>query len=174
MSRAYGQPDQRRADRRAAWKGRGQRLVRRLRALLGREDGFAAAEYAAGVAFLIFPVTVLVLSLPAWVETQSGARLAAQQAARAIVTAPSYETGMVEANAVVDTVLGNLDITRVGSLDVEGELVPRGTSGSQEVVTVAVTVRMPAISFPLVRDIAAFDHTVSHSQPVDLYRSTGG
>lgn len=157
-------------DRRSTWNARWRGVVDRLR----REEGFAAAEYAAGVAFLILPVTVLVLSLPTWIETQSGARLAAQQAARAIVTAPTFETGRAEAEAVVDTVLANLDIVRVGDLGVEGELIPRGTSGTQEVVTVAVTVRMPAISFPLVREFAAFDHTVSHSQPVDLFRSTGG
>lgn len=160
-----------RCHRRATWNAGWPRSPGRWRG----EGGYAAAEYAAGIGFLILPVTVLVLSFPTWVETQSGARLAAQQAARAVVTAPSYAAGVEDATAVVATVLGNLDIEQVGRIEVDGALRAGGESGGQELVTVAVTVRMPAISFPLVRDVAAFDHTVSHTQPVDLYRTvTGG
>lgn len=152
----------------------GRAWVRRLRARLAAEDGFTAAEFSAGVAFLIFPIAVLVMSLPTWVETQSGARLAAQQAARTVVTAATLEAGVADARSIATTVLDNLGIEQVGDLDVTGELRAAGTSGDQEVVTVEVTVRMPIITFPLVDEFGGFDHTVSHSQPVDLFRSTGG
>jgi hypothetical protein len=139
-----------------------------------RQDGFTAAEFAAGVGLLIFPIAVLVLSLPVWAQTQEAGRLAAQQAARAIVVADDHAAGLARADALAGEVLDNLGVERVGGLDVDGELRPVAAGQPQQLVTVTVTVRMPAVSLPLIGAWATFDHRVSHSQPVDRYRGFPG
>ncbi len=67
--------------------------------------------------------------------------------------------------------LTNLGVERVGALEVDGVLAPTPSSSPQELVTVTVTVRMPALALPLIGEWGAFDHRVSHTQPVDRYRS---
>ncbi|MBW3620566.1 MAG: hypothetical protein KY461_09990 [Actinobacteria bacterium] len=136
-----------------------------------REDGFVAAEYAAGVGLLLLPVTVLVLSLPVWFETLEAARVAAQQAARAVVTAADDASGVVAAERIAAETLANRGVTQVGGLDVRGTLRHPPAGDPQELVTVAVTVRVPAVQLPLIGTWAALDRTVSHTQPVDRYRT---
>lgn len=145
-----------------------------LRTRLRADDGFTAAEFAAGVGLLVLPVALLVLSLPAWAETQQAGRLAAQQAARAIVTADDHPAGLAHAEALAAEILARSGVERVGPLQVDGELAPAVDATVQRVVTVTVTVRMPTIAVPLVGRWLAFDHPVSHSQPVDRYRDHPG
>lgn len=139
---------------------------------VGHQAGFTVAEFAAGVGFLVLPVSLLVMSLPGWIETQEAARVAAQQAARAVVTAPDHATGIARGTAVADEVLANRGVAMAGPVAVDGVVAPPAAAGQpQSLVTVTVTVRMPALSLPLVGDWAAWDHAVSHTQPVDVYRS---
>jgi hypothetical protein len=135
--------------------------------------GFAAAEFAAGVGLLVLPVTLLVLSLPAWVETEEAARVAAQQAARAIVTATDHAVGLARAELLAGDTLANRGVDQVGPLDVQGTLGP-AAGDDQELVTVSVTVRVPALHLPLIGTWAAVERTVSHTQPVDRHRSIDG
>lgn len=141
------------------------------RGSLAGEDGFVAAEYAAGAGFLLLPVAVLVLSLPVWFEAQEAGRVAAQHAARAIVTAADHASGVAAAEAVAAETLANRGVSQVGGLGVEGTLRHPRAGEPQELVTVSVTVRVPAVHLPLIGTWAAFDRTVSHSQPVDRYRT---
>lgn len=141
-----------------------------------RDDdaGFVAAEYAAGVGFLLLPVTLLVLSLPVWVESQEAARVAAQQAARAVVTADDHAAGVARAEAVAAEALVNRGVDQVGGLGIEGALRHRPSDEPQELVTVTVTVRVPAVRLPFLGTWASFDRTVAHTQPVDRYRAVRG
>lgn len=135
------------------------------------EDGFVAAEYAAGVGFLLLPVTLLVLSLPAWVEAQEAGRVAAQQAARAVVTASDHADGVAQAQLLVAETLANRGVGQVGEVAFDGSLRHGAGDEPQQLVTAIVTVRVPAVQLPLIGTWAAFDRAIAHTQPVDRYRS---
>lgn len=135
------------------------------------QGGFTVAEFAAGVGLLVLPVTLLVTSLPTWIETREAARVAAQQAARAVVTAPDRATGVAAGSALASEVLANRDVVMRGPVAVDGVVGPPVTGAAPSLVTVTVTVEMPALTVPFVGAWAAFDHAVSHTQPVDRYRS---
>lgn len=135
------------------------------------EEGLVAAEYAAGVGFLLLPVSILVLSLPGWIGAVEAGRVAAQQAARAVVTAPDHAAGVAEARLLVAETLANRGVGQVGEVAFAGSLRHPGGDGPQELVTATVTVRVPAVHLPLLGSWAAFDRAVAHTQPVDRYRS---
>jgi hypothetical protein len=57
----------------------------RRRARATRQDaGYVAAELALGVGLLVFPVAMLVLTLPTWSERQASARAIAREMARTV------------------------------------------------------------------------------------------
>lgn len=143
-----------------------RRVVRR-----DGEEGLVAAEYAAGVAFLLLPVSILVLSLPAWVGAVEAGRVAAQQAARAVVTAEDHADGIAAAQRLAAETLANRGVTQVGAVTFDGALRHRAGDESQELVTATVVVQVPAVQLPLLGTWAAFDRAVAHTQPVDRYRS---
>lgn len=130
------------------------------------DGGFAIIELAYTVAFWLIPMAILVVSLPTWVERQSLARLAAQEAAREVVLADGLAAGQADGRAIVDQLAANHDIP-VGDVSVtfSGDL-SRGTA-----VTAAVTVQIPALTLPLIPGVPAFSYTSTHRELVDQYRS---
>jgi hypothetical protein len=131
-----------------------------------REDGVVVAEFAYTVAFWLLPMAILVVSLPTWVERQSLARLAAQEAAREVALADDWAGGVAEGQAIVDQLAANHDVPPDDvSVSFSGSL-SRGAE-----VSAAVTVLIPAISIPLITDVPAFSYTSTHSELVDRYRS---
>jgi len=141
--------------------------LRRLRDERG--DMSSPIVFPLAVSLLVFPVLILVLSFPTWCERQVDATTAARNAARVLVTAPDWNTGVTEANQVVTEIAANngLDPSDVsasysGSLD-------RGAS-----VTASVTVVIPATVFPGFHVTTAEIHwTASSTEQVDQYRSIG-
>jgi hypothetical protein len=133
----------------------------------GNERGYVAAELALGVGLLVFPVAMLVLTLPTWAERQSVARTIAREAARTVAVNGACDLGA--ARAVGATMAGNLGV-RDGvdvALDcASGQRLRRGAS-----VTARVTVRMPAVDIPGIGAVGAWSWTAHHSEPVDQYRS---
>jgi hypothetical protein len=134
-----------------------------------RGDMSSPIVFPLAVSLLVFPVLILVLSFPTWSERQVDATTAARNAARVLVTAPDWNTGVAEANQVVTEVAVNngldpSDVTAsyTGSLD-------RGAS-----VTASVTVVIPATVFPGFHVTTAEIHwTASSTEQVDQYRSIG-
>lgn len=133
------------------------------------ERGFAAVEFVAGVALLVLPVAILVLSLPVWAETQTSVRSVARESARVLALAGDDATGRAEATAMASRIAGNLDVELVGPPEFLGSVA--GPPGRQATVTVRVTVRLPLIGLPLLADLTAVDWTIEHDEPVDAYRS---
>lgn len=132
-----------------------------------RDDGYAALELALGVGLIVFPVALLVITLPTWSERQSVAREAAQEAARAVVVADSADAGWHEAEEVVARVaLGY-------GLD-PGDLVLRRPADPSlqpgQAVTAEVVVRIPATVFPGLGSVGSLHWTARHTEVVDLYR----
>lgn len=138
---------------------------------MNREGGFAAVEFVAGLALLVLPMAVLVVSLPVWAETQSSARVVAREAARVLVGADDDAQGRAAATAMAGRVADNLGVELVGVPHFEGSV--EGPPGRESEVSATVTVRLPLLALPLLADLTAVDWTVEHREPVDAYRSRG-
>jgi hypothetical protein len=128
-----------------------------------------AIEFALGVGVLVLPVAALVLVLPGWAERQSMARVAAAEAARTVVVASDWATGIAAGGEVAAEVAANHGLA-------PGDLEAVRFSGSLvrgDTVTAAVTVRVPLTVVPGLAAAGGFSVTASHSEPVDRYRSLG-
>ncbi len=79
----------------------------------GSERGFIAAELAMGIGLLVFPVALLVLTLPGWSERQATARVIAREVARRIVRDGVCDRGAARALGV--TMARNLGVPADGS-----------------------------------------------------------
>lgn len=135
------------------------------RVLVG-ERGQVPIELALAMGLLIFPITILVVSLPVWIERQSAARVAAQEAAREVVLADTWTEGTNSGAAVAQRVAANHGMSPGDvSVGFQGRL-ERGVD-----VTAQVTVRMPALVLPGIGSVGEWSWTVSHTEQVDLYRS---
>jgi len=136
------------------------------RGLARSSGGYAAAEFVLGICLIVVPVTLLVLSLPIWSERQSMAQRAADESARTVVLAPSWDEGVLAGRRVVAEVSRNYGLPP-GTLRVEFEgALQRGAA-----VTSRVTVTMPVLAIPLVGRAAAWHWTAVHVEHVDSYRS---
>jgi hypothetical protein len=131
----------------------------------GPEAGFVSLELVLGLALLVAPLALIVLTLPTWLARQNLARLAAQQAARSGVIAASADQGAAAARTVAAD--GGLDPAR--DLTVAWE--PGSSFARGGLVTVRVTVQTPAIAIPFLGPVGSFPLTASFSERVDLYRS---
>jgi hypothetical protein len=133
-----------------------------------RERGYVAGELALGIGLLVFPVALLVLTLPTWSERQTTARSIAREVSRVVAVA-----GVCDRAAASET---GLDMARnlglaPADIDVQldcapGERLRRGTS-----VRASVTVGIPAVTFPGIGSVGAWSWTAHHSEPIDQYRS---
>ena len=139
-----------------------------MRATRARDRGFVAIELAAGVALLVFPVAMLVASLPGWFDRQSLARQAARDAARAVVLDGACRGDVAEGAAV--------RIVRGGGVDPGDVRValdcPAGSELARDsTVTARVTIDMPAVTVPLIGTVGGWRWTTGHAEPVDPYGS---
>jgi len=132
------------------------------------ETGSAPISLALGVGLLIFPVLLLVLSLPTWEARTVDARDAAAAAARALVSADSWSDGVASADAAV------ADIAAVDGVASE-DLTVSYSGSLQRGATVAaqVTVTIPAGRIPGIGTFATMHYSATSAQQVDDYRSLG-
>jgi hypothetical protein len=132
------------------------------------ERGFVAIELAAGVALLVFPIAMLVATLPAWFDRQSLARQSARDAARAVVL-----DGVCRDDVASPAALRIARGGGVASNDVRVVLdcAPGRALARDGHVTARVTVEIPAVSVPLVGSVGTWRWTAVHSEPVDPYGS---
>ncbi|HEX9316165.1 MAG TPA: hypothetical protein VN986_04680 [Actinomycetota bacterium] len=129
------------------------------------EEGYVSLELVLGLALLVLPIALIVLTLPTWLARQNLARLAAQQAARTGVIAASPGEGAMAAGSVVAD--AGLDPAR----DVSVAWDPASNFARGGLVTVHVTVESPAIDIPFLGRFGSFPLTASFSERVDPYRS---
>jgi hypothetical protein len=147
-------------------------VIRRLRPGLvpppraQRSAGYAAAEFVVGVAFIIVPVTLLVLSLPLWLERQAMAQRAANESARRMVLASDWNTGLSQGRVVIEEIERNYDLP-------SGDLAARFTGNLTrgQSVRTEVTVTMPALAIPFIGRVGTWHWTAVHVEHVDNYRS---
>lgn len=121
------------------------------------------------ISLLVFPVLIMVLSFPTWSERQIDATTAARNAARILVVAPDWSTGVAEANQVVTEIADNNGLT---SSDISVSYA--GSLNRGATVTASVTVVIPATVFPGFHVTTAVIHwTATSTEHVDQYRSFG-
>ncbi|MFN2555594.1 MAG: hypothetical protein ABR592_01765 [Nitriliruptorales bacterium] len=147
------------------------------------EHGYVALEFVLATGVLVLPMVILALSLPIWVERMSMARVAAQEAARAVALAPDAARGGRRGTELVGQTARNHDVAPEDAsvcysvhdlADGAPErctgltALPRGAA-----VTAAVTIRLPMIRLPfLAQDLGVLPpYTARHTERVDLYRS---
>jgi hypothetical protein len=133
-----------------------------------REGGYVAAELAIGVGLLIFPVALVVLTLPTWSERQTTARAIVREVARIVaVEGVCDRSRALETGATMAQNLG-LPAGEVSiSLDcATGARLPRGGD-----VSASVTVAVPAVDIPGIGSVGAWSWTARHRESVDQYRS---
>ena len=123
-------------------------------------------ELVAGVALLVLPVALLVLSLPEWSSRQGLARMAARDAARAVAI-----TGWCDPQVGKEAVdaVGQSSGLPTGALRVVIDCTPATPLPRGGVVAARVTVEMPAVAVPLVGSVSAWTWTAAHREPVDPY-----
>jgi hypothetical protein len=134
----------------------------------GPESGFVATEFAFGVAVLVLPVALLVLTFPRWSERQVTARVVAREVARRAARDGVCDAGA--ARALGATMARNLG---VAPHDVSVDLACADGTGLApgSDVEARVTVAMPALQVPGVGAVGAWSWTARHREPVDRYVS---
>ena len=137
-----------------------------------REGGYATVELVAGIALLLLPVILLVLTLPTWAERKSLAESAAHDAALVLARSSSWPSGKARAEQVVEEMARNYGLRNDEPVEIswepdrEGAPVERG-----EKVTAVVSVPTPGVFVPGLGYIGRWDLTVRHTEIVDRYRS---
>ena len=130
------------------------------------EAGFVATELAAGVALLVLPVALLVLTFPRWSERQTTARVIAREIARRSARDGVCDRGA--ASALAATMARNLGVApRDVRVDLTCAVGTGLVPGSD--VEARVTVAMPAVQVPGLGAVGAWSWTASHREPVDRY-----
>jgi hypothetical protein len=143
-------------------------MTRGARCLGGssRERGFVVVEFAAGIALLVLPVALLVLSLPSWAERQSVARVVVREVGRTVARDGRCSTGAARRLAAVVATNHGLAAREISVVlgCAPGAALPAGG-----VVSVAVTVREPGLRVPGIGRIGEWFFTTRHSEPIDRY-----
>ena len=128
-------------------------------------SGFVAIELVLAIGLLLFPVVLLVASLPQWSERQHAAIVAAREAAQ--VAAQEWPVdGGVDAERVAREVSTTYGIAPGDLAITVSPPPPRGG-----LLTATVTVRMPALAVPLLARAGAWSWTARESVRIDDYRS---
>jgi hypothetical protein len=129
------------------------------------ERGFVATELVLAIGLLLFPVVLLVTSLPQWSERQHAAIVAARESVR-IASQDWPADGRLDGERVAREVVTNYGIDPTDATITVSPPPERGG-----LMTASVTVRMPALAVPLLARVGGWSWTATESVRVDDYRS---
>jgi hypothetical protein len=125
-----------------------------------------------GMAMVVLPLALVMLSLPSWFARADLGRGLAQDIARTAVRSADLESGLAAADALVAEVAGRAGLSAEAgcsemcvSYRVEGALV-RGAE-----IEATVTIDLPGIFVPFVGTVDLGSWTVAHVERVDDFRS---
>lgn len=134
--------------------------------MTARERGSASLELSLGMAVLVLPLVMALAMLPLWLEREAVAALAAREGARAFVLAGEQRQAVREAeHAAMRIAAGH------GIVPADFTVRVSGTLARGAVATVSASVRVPAVTVPLLGPIGGFTITREHREVVDPYRS---
>lgn len=143
-----------------------------LSRLFREEDGaaYAAIEMILVLGLILLPLLAGLAQIPRWVDAKSTADLAAQEAARQMVLADSWDEGVAAGETTVATVVHNrgIDVGAVEDVAFSGDLLRGGT------VTVTVTIQVPPVVLPGFGPVGGnISLSRSATERVDDYRQIG-
>ena len=127
-------------------------------------SGFVATEFVVGIALLLVPITLLVASTPTWIERRHAATITAREAANLAAETFPADTG--SGAAVGEIIAANYGIDPD---DITVRVFDDGTRGGQ--VRAVVTIRMPALTIPLIGRVGSWTLATTHAVRIDDYRS---
>lgn len=129
------------------------------------DRGSAALELPLGLGLLVVPIVLVLAVLPGLTEHRTIARSVAAEAARTVVLGDGSPAVADTARRFAETALDAYADVSVSLCGGSACAVERGA-----VVEVTVALRVPALTVPLVGEVAAIPITVSHREQVDAYR----
>ena len=147
--------------------------MKRLRLRLTCDESgaaYAAVEMILVLGLILLPLLAGVAQIPRWVDAKSTADLAAQEAARQVVLADSWEEGVAHGESIVATIVSNrgIDVGSVEDVQFAGDLLRGGT------ITVTVTIQVPPVVLPGFGPIGGnISLSRSATERVDDYRQIG-
>ncbi len=136
------------------------------------QAGFAAAEWAVGLALIVLPLVMIVGSVAPWHARQTMAREISQEAARSLALAADWEAGLASSNRLAATIAANYGLDEgdwgfvIIGTDPAGMGLVRGVD-----VVVEVRVRIPALTIPGIGSLAEVWWHTRHVEHVDDFRS---
>lgn len=139
---------------------------------MSRQRGFGSATWMIGVAVVVLPLAVALLSLPRWYERADLARGLAREIAGVVARSESLPSGLARADEVVAAVAASARLSpapgcRDGciSYSISGDLV-RG-----QYVTARVVVDLPDLMIPFAGSINLGSWAAVHAERVEDFRS---
>lgn len=129
------------------------------------DRGSAALELPLGLGLLVVPIVLVLAVLPGLTEHRTIARSVAAEAARTVVLGDGSPAVAAAARGVAEAALADYAGVDVALCGGSGCPVTRGA-----VVEVTVRLRVPAITIPLVGEVAEIPISVAHREQVDAYR----
>jgi len=135
-----------------------------------RGSAYAAVEMILVLGLILLPTLAAIAQIPRWVDAKSTADLAAQEAARQVVLADTWEQGLEAATNVVEAVVRNrgLDVGALSEVSFEGSLVRGGS------VQVTVMLQVPPVVLPGFGPVGGnISLSRSATERVDDYRQFG-
>ncbi len=147
-------------------------MRRNLRRITAEETGaaYAAVEMILVLGVILLPLLAGLAQIPRWVDARSTADLAAQEAAREMVLADSWDEGRLGAESVVAMVVENrgMDVGVVEGVSLTGDLIRGGT------IVATVTIRVPPVVLPGFGPVGGtISLSRSATERVDDYRQIG-
>jgi len=150
-----------------------RRLTRRAtRHVIGEEAGaaYAAVEMVLVLGLILLPTLAGIAQLPRWVEARSTADLAAQEAARQMALADTWDEGVVAGQEIAFAVVSN----RGFDVGVLSEVAFTGALERGAAVTVTVTLQVPPVVLPGFGPVGGtISLSRSATERVDDYRQFG-
>lgn len=120
-----------------------------------------------GLVVVVFPIAVLVLTVPAWEERAVDAQDLARVAVSTMASASDWAQGVAAVEEAVDNLL---DQDGVPSSDVSVNLSGSLAPGAE--VTALVTILMPVTTVPMIGRVASFHFTADAVERIDSYRDS--
>jgi hypothetical protein len=153
-------------------------MKRRLRRkYLGTgEAGSMTVSFVLGMTFLVIPSLMLMLAAPVWEARSTDASDEAHAAVRALALSPDWSEDQTNAaQALADAIAdedipsGDVSASYTYTLPAGGTMGADGSLPPGTLVTVAVTVVVPAGFIPGIGTYASVHHTATYSGTIDLY-----
>ncbi len=138
------------------------------RSALCRQDGAGAVELVVGTALLLFPVSLLLLSLPLLVEYRSMGDAAAREAVRACAIADDPRSGETISERMVQRIITERGLVPENvTVDVDCAIAWRPGG----VVTASVSFEVPALRIVGIGDVGRMTILRTYAERIELHRS---